>query len=442
MKIKYFFLTLLSSWLIVACVKQDFDEPDINFVDPEIPTNISIADLKSLFSLSEDEMVQMSEELVFDASVVGNDQSGNIYQQIILQDETGGIVISIDAFDLFTKFPVGRKVYVKCQGLYLANDEGVHIIGDLISENVAGQIVEIFDAIPDAVHDTYIIDGRIQEPITPKIVTINGLSNALMSTLIQLDDVEFTNSDAGKPFADGVGTNKSSLNRNLKDCNENQVVVRSSGYATFANELTPVGKGSLVAILSNFGTTRQLYIRDTDDLNMAGNRCGQGGTGDGIEEDFEGQSNNSDIDIFGWFNIATKGDRLWRGKEFDGNIYAQATAFNDTNPEMEAWLISPKVDFSIAKELQFRSAVAFYTHDGLEVLYSADFDGFNPGSANWQQISCDLAGSSENNHDWVDSGLIDLSALSAEGHIAFKYTGNSASNTASYIVDDIRIQDK
>lgn len=442
MKINYLLIVFLISSLVTSCVRQDFDEPDINFDDPNIPVNISISALKALFSLSEDEMVQMSEDLVFDATVVANDKSGNIYQEIIVQDETGGLVISIDAFDLYTKFPVGRKVYVKCQGLFLANDEGVHIIGDLISENVAGQIVEVFDAIPDAVFDAFIVDGRIQQPVTPTLVTINGLSNALMSTLIKLEEVEFTNSDAGKPFADGVGTNKSSLNRNLKDCNDNQVVVRSSGYATFANELTPTGKGSLVAILSNFGTTRQLYIRDLDDLNMDGNRCGQGGTGDGIVEDFESQSNNTDINLFGWMNIATKGDRLWRGKEFDNNVYAQATAFNDTNPEMEAWLITPKVDFSVAKELQFRSAVAFYTHDGLEVLYSSDFDGFNPDLATWETISCTLAGSAQNNYDWVDSGAIDLSSFTAEGYIAFKYSGNSASNTASYIVDDVRIQDK
>jgi hypothetical protein len=442
MKIKYFFFAVLGSLFVAACIKQDFDEPDISFVDPNIQTNSSIAELKSMFSLSEDEMVLMSEELVFDATVVANDKSGNIYQEIIVQDETGGLVISIDAYDLFTKFPVGRKVYVKCQGLYLANDEGVHIIGDLITENIAGQLVEVFDAIPDALYDAYLIDGRVQQPIAPKVVTINGLSNSLMSTLIQLDDVEFTNSDAGKPFADGVGTNKSTLNRNLEDCNENQVVVRSSGYSTFANEATPVGKGSLVAILSNFGTTRQLYIRDLDDLHMDGNRCGQGGTEEGIVEDFESQSNNSDINLFGWNNIATKGDRLWRGKEFDGNTYAQATAFNDTNPEMEAWLISPEVDFSVAKELEFRSAVAFYTHDGLEVLYSSDFDGFNPGAATWETISCPLAGSSDNNYDWVSSGVIDMSSFTNKGYVAFKYSGNSASNTASYIVDDIRIQDK
>ena len=442
MKTYIYSTVLLFSILLAGCVKQEFDAPEVDFTDPDISTNTSISELKATFSLSEDEMVQMDGDLVFDGIVVANDRSGNFYQQIVVQDETGGLVISIDSYDLYTKFPVGRKVYVTCQNLYFANDESVYIIGDLVSDLVGGQTVESFEAIPDAIFSEYIIDGRVQENISPNVVNINSLSNSMMSTLVQIDEVQFTNSDAGKSFADGVGGNKSDLNRDLEDCNDNTVVVRSSGYSTFANELTPLGKGSFIGVLSNYGTTRQLYVREVEDLQMDGLRCGQTGSGDGVEVDFEDQADDDDISLFGWTNMSTKGNRVWRANEFDGNTYAQATAYNDTNPDMETWLISPEIDFSVAKEMDFISAVAYYTHDAVTVLYADDFDGFDPSTAAWSEISCSLAGSSDNNYDWVNSGTLDLTSFSGEGHIAFKYVGSGSGNTGTFIIDDVRIQDK
>ncbi len=79
-----------------------------------------------------------------------------------------------------------------------------------------------------------------------------------------------------------------------------------------------------------------------------------------------------DINLPGWANIAVKGTRLWRAQVFSGNHYAQATSFNDTENEMEAWLITPPITLDEAKKLTFESAKAFWTHDGLTVWVSAE----------------------------------------------------------------------
>jgi len=133
-------------------------------------------------------------------------------------------------------------------------------------------------------------------------------------------------------------------------------------------------------------------------------------------------------------------DSLWRFKEFDGNVYAQATAFQDTEPEMEAWLITPAINLDNASELSFESAQAFHNHDGLTVLISTDYDGQNINSATWTDLNPILASSSDDFHDWIQSGEIDLSDFNGTGYIAFRYEGNPNSGTTSYRIDNVTVE--
>lgn len=50
-----------------------------------------------------------------------------------------------------------------------------------------------------------------------------------LSTLIQLDDLEFIRSDTGKTFADIIGKNPSNLL--LTDCAGNEIILRTSDFA-------------------------------------------------------------------------------------------------------------------------------------------------------------------------------------------------------------------
>ena len=274
-----------------------------------------------------------------------------------------------------------------------------------------------------------------------------------MSTLVKLDNVQFTSSEVGLPFADAP--NRRSLNRTLEDCEGNSIIVRSSGYADFAETLLPEGKGSLVAVYSVFGTTPQLYIRDTYDVSMTGERCagtggggngsGSGGNGGGqtvgaLSQDFASLSDNQDVALDGWMNVKTKGDRLWRAKEFDGNVYAQATAFQAAEAENEMWLITPSIDLAQASTLTFESAQAFWTHNGLTAWISTDFDGSNVESATWEQLDAKIAGENDDWHAWIPSGSIDLSSYSGEVHIGFRYAGNNSSGTTSYRIDNVKVE--
>ena len=182
---------------------------------------------------------------------------------------------------------------------------------------------------------------------------------------------------------------------------------------------------------------------------MSRDRCevdGDGGDGGGgpidtgeVSEDFQSGNDNDSVDLDGWSNVATEGARTWLFKEFEGNVYAQATAFNDTAPNMEAYLITPPVDFDEVTNLTFRAAVAFYTHLGLELIYSTDFDG-NPNAATWNSLDSTLPDSNSGQFEWIQSGDVDLSGISGIGVVGFRYTGSGPSgDTNSILVDDVVI---
>ncbi|MCB0704175.1 MAG: choice-of-anchor J domain-containing protein [Saprospiraceae bacterium] len=422
---KYFSLfCLVLLFGLQACVKTEFDAPPVSESCTKSAT-ISIADLKASHSLGQEELIAAG--TVITGVVAADDASGNFYRNIILQDETAGIEIRFNVTDLYNEFPVGRRLTITCDSLILSDYNGVTQVGEIQEAMISTRICKGEQ-------------GLVVEPIT---VTMDQLDASYISRLIKLEGVEFAGGSAGVNYADAV--NLYSVNHVLEECGtENEMLVRSSGFATFASAKTPVGSGSIVAIYSVFGSDQQLYIRDLNDVDMEMDRCdGTGGTGlTSLNEDFQSGADNEDIALEGWSNIAVKGTRLWRGKEFSGNIYAQATAYNDTSPEMETWLITPALDLSVEKTLNFQSALAFWTHDGLSVWISTDFTGFNFASATWTELNCTVAGQSDANYDYVDSGLIDLSAYSGTAYIGFKHIGNPTDGTTSYIIDDVVVEDK
>jgi len=227
--------------------------------------------------------------------------------------------------------------------------------------------------------------------------------------------------------------------------NPNPVMVRSSGYATFAADPIPDLNGTLTAVFTVYNGTSQLLIRDNYDVDMTAARCG--GTpppppGGGIFEDFSSLSDNVDIALSGWYNIAVAGNRVWRGDVFQTETYAQATAFSSGLPAMETWLITPAFDLTTVDTLTFNSAFAFFEHNGLSVWISTDFTGSNMSTATWTQLTCTISTLPDGEFTWVPSGIVPLTSFSGTAHVGFKYVGNdvgASPQTTNWRVDDVII---
>lgn len=262
-------LLLLS---VSSCVKDKYDAPPAQGEDPNITVNFTIDSVIARYNGTN---YQFTQDLVICGIITADDKSGNLYKQIIIQDSTGGIAILIDGSSLYTSLPIGRRVFIKLNGLYLTKYKGVpQLFGYVAADGSTG-------GIPSSLVDKHILKGVWGLSVAPKVKNINQLGPADINTLIQLDGVEFDQADAGQPFADAF--NLQSVSRTVKNCNGGQVEAYTSGYAVFANQKTPTGNGRLIAIYSVYNTTGQLIIRDPKDLTMDTTRCGGNATfGNGI----------------------------------------------------------------------------------------------------------------------------------------------------------------
>jgi len=403
-----------------SCVKDDFDQPPV--LDIAVGEVKSVADIQALaLAHSDSDPLKITEDMSMFGLITMGEKSGNLYKQAILEDETGGILLE---FLGSTNLTIGDSIMVNLNGARVYNYNGLYQVDSLdITYNVlklsAGNTVTL-----------------------PELTLADINTGAYTGRVAKINGVQFVNSDLGKIFAiETVNTN-----RNIEDCDGNSVIVRTSGYANFADKKVPEGNGSMIAFVSIFSTP-QLVIRNYDEINMNGERCGGGGGDnpvdpvDVVNEPFDGVADYTDVAIDGWTNILVSGDRLWQGKTFNTDKYVQASGYNSGLAEMETWLITPPVTNISTKVLSFKSGIAYWEHTTnvpLTVLISTDFVGDNFETATWTELNVNLANENSSNYAWTESGEVDLSNFSGNGAIAFKYVGSDTESTSS-LIDDVVI---
>ncbi|HSG68363.1 MAG TPA: DUF5689 domain-containing protein [Bacteroidales bacterium] len=421
-RISALILVSLLVFPFTSCVKQDFDSPPVG----KIPVGevLTIGELRQMFADSGAYLFRGDYSVY--ATVVMGESTGNIYKSAYIQDTSGAI-----------------NLYMKSSGdLQAGDDIRVYLKNCELSQY--GGLLQIANVQNDS---NIVIVGNAHY-IQPRIVSIEELNEAMdngtfaeyESQLIMFDSVQFSTGDLGKTYADPEDYGE----RFIEDCSFNSVMARTSNYASFAEEPLPEGRGPLVAIAGRYNSTIQLLIRSTYEVQFNGPRCGSGGSGvTSVDEDFSDQENNVDINVDGWLNVATVGGRRWQGKVFNTEVYAQATSFNSEEAN-EAWLITVAINLDDMTQpvASFQTAQAYWEHDGLEVLFSTDFNGANISGATWTALDCTIAGENDPYHEWISSGNIDLGGFSGTGYLAFKYTGNDLiGNTTSYRVDNVKVWD-
>lgn len=419
---------IIASLMIIqlnSCVKEEYDNPPVGTLP--VGEVLTLGQIRQIYADS-GAYTFTSDYSVY-ATVVMGELTGNIYKSAYIQDTSGAVNLYMNSS---SNLQAGDNIRV-----YLKNCQ--------ISEY--GQLLQISDVDTDS-NIVIVANGNY---VAPRMVTIDELNQAMgtgsfdeyESQLIMFDSVQFSAGDLGSTYAI-TEPEPAYGERFIEDCDNNSVMVRTSGYASFASDLLPDGKGPFVCIAGRFNSTIQLLVRSTYEVELNGPRCGTGGGGvTSIDEGFDDQENYTDINIDGWLNVALEGGRRWQGKTFDTEVYAQATSYN-SEEENEAWMITISIDLDGMTQpmASFETAMAYWEHDGLEVLISTDFNGANISGATWTALDCTIADQNDPDHAWIASGDIDLSGYSGEGYIAFKYTGSDLNgNTTSYRVDNVKVWD-
>lgn len=403
-------LSGMTALLITSCHKE-IDNPPAN----EIPdgAQITVTDLQALYTGSPLQFVDGDTNLY--CVVTADEVSGNLYKNVYVTSGGAGLNVRL----------------VAAGGLYEGDSIRINLNGTILSEYNGMLQLDLVDV------DKNIVKLATDVTVTPVDATIDQIvaDPAYQGMLVKISNVEFLNTDVGSTFADAV--NLSSKNTTLLSCSGSSVIVRTSGYASFAGSTVPGGNGSVVAIVGQYNADKQLYLRRTSDINLPNASCQPTIF---LNKDFEDEN----ITSGGWSVKMVTGGINWttntQGAVF-GSAYGQITNWNGANnTACESWLISPAMNLTgaTAPTFSFQNAKN-YSGDVLTVWVSTNYDGSSaPSTATWTPLTVALSAGA---WSWVNSGNIDLTSyISGSTHIAFKYTGTGSSGS-TWEIDDILVQE-
>ncbi len=391
--------------LLLHSCEPEYDKPPVQSI-PE-GDKLTIQQLRDMY---EGQPIRFQEDKSVYGVITMDERSGNIYKSAYMKDHTGAINLALQYSG----------------GLYEGDSIRINLNGTTLNDYNGLVQIDSVDV------DANVVKQATNVEVTPQNVTLDQLDSSYQSKLVRLQDVEFLPSHRNLDFADAQ--NEQSLNRTVIDCQGNSIIMRTSGYADFADRKTPEGNGSMIAIVSEFQETLQLYIRRISELNMDDRPCTL------LGKNFDDQSVTSD----GWHVEDVQGSQSWQtNDQGHSSYYAEISGYDGNSDNAnEDWLISPSFNASQgAYELSFMNAMNFGPNaSDLELLISSDYSGSgDPNNANWTNLSFNKSSGSWN---WVQGGPVDLSAYNgSETYIAFKYTStNSASET--WELDDIYLNEQ
>jgi len=151
-----------------------------------------------------------------------------------------------------------------------------------------------------------------------------------------------------------------------------------------------------------------------------------------------------DADLGDTYTISVSGDtKFWQWDDYSSNGFAVMNGYNSGDLE-EDWMILPGIDMNAYGNviMEFVSAYNYGSDDAtnyLKLYYSTDYAGIgDPSTANWTELS--FTQPSTGNYTWTNSGIIDLSTLTGNVWLGFKYH-YSAGSYRTWEIDDISIQE-
>ncbi len=271
---KSYLLMLIAAFVMVGCA-DNFDRPPI--VEPTAANadkvNTTIYDLK--FKYWDDArnyidtigQTETGEDIIIKGRVVSSDETGNIYKSLVIQDETAALALSINQNSLYTTYRLGQEVVINATGMYIGKYNGLQQLG-YPEWYAQGNAWEATFMAPEFFQEHAEMNGfpKVNE-VDTLVVSLGSLPSdpaglcQWQSQLVRLDDVMFTEADGKAVFAE----DDASANRTLQDLNGNTIIVRNSNYADFRSQKLPIGTGSVVGILSYYGTAWQLLLRSAED---------------------------------------------------------------------------------------------------------------------------------------------------------------------------------
>ncbi|MCL2649593.1 MAG: DUF5689 domain-containing protein [Candidatus Azobacteroides sp.] len=278
--LKNLLLLLIATLFIASCDERKFDMPPLN--EPTYKYDGKVTTIQDLINNYKGTIaVLIDKEIVIKGLVVANDISGNFYNQIQLQDETGGIAIRIQQRSIYNDLRVGQEVFLECQGIWYGEYGGYPQLGYGATFNASTGQPSGVGTIPwDIFKASYHLNGFPNPAsVVPIVVNIDnlGAGTDYIGKLVTVTNVTFEN--AGKQFSPipaGNPTTASEILLSATATSKATLTARNSSAADFATSLMPTGIGSVTGILSIYNSTLQITFRDYNDCSQDRFSTGEG----------------------------------------------------------------------------------------------------------------------------------------------------------------------
>ena len=457
-KIKLIFgLAIAAS--IVSCVNSDdYGTPDLSGECFDLTVTKTVQDITST---STSTYQQYLGEDVIEAYVTSSDEGGNFYKSISLVSIDGlvGFSMPVDAYNLYTKFEPGRKVFVNMKDRYFVTEFNSTVIGSLYNGNTpADPSDDEVGRISGVEYESIITRSctKTNEDDIVKHLTISqAKDNQYLNMLIEFDAVQFTEASLGKMYFDeSINNLGGATNHEITDELGNKIIVRVSEFATFSAAIVPSESGKIRGVLTKFGSDFQFMVRTLNDIKLTDTRLDidffppiVGASlvyNSSLNEPFTSY-NSFDENFPAYINDAAIGSKYWQLREFGGNKYIQMSSFGGT-PEANRTLFIVPVDMTGASTLEFKTKTGFNNGQTLKVYYTTDYvPGSQITTATLTDITSNFAidngPSSGYSSNFLNSGVYNIPAgVTGNGFFVFEYIGNGGSSpTTTMQIDDIII---
>ncbi|MEE9409129.1 MAG: DUF5689 domain-containing protein [Polaribacter sp.] len=476
-KIYGFLSFIMIAITLISCVQDgDFTVPDVSVVEPNITANSTILAVKTALQ----QEFNSSGNLVYTffenednptyavGYVASSGATGNFYKKLMVQDKaenpTAGIEIVINQTSLSETFDIGRKIYIKLDGLSVSYDDGgnntnsssvddIDPTNSVVGKYVLGVLDGVrVDDIPSTSVEKHIFRSATVVEIIPSNIKLADITGAHISTMIQLTDVQILKSDLTKTFA-GEANDQFDGFRTIFECEtEKTIQLQTSTFASFKSNLVPQGKGVFTAVLSKDFRSEVLVAiaNKPSDIEFTNfERCDPpvlectsipGGGTIFFSEDFEGFGSYTSE---GWGNINIDGTNTsWFIDSFR-STYSRISAFRSGNAMANVWLITPAInmDNTTDEELLFDIQASYDNGTNLSVFISTNYSG-DPTNATWQRLDATIpSGPNSGFGDFKTVGPINISCIEGNNvRIGFFYLGADPIATTRYHLDNIKVR--
>ena len=232
--------TLLFSSLF-SCINSDtYDVPNLSGECSDLTASITVPALIATSTATYQKYVPND---IIEAFVTSSDEGGNFYKSISLVsvDGTKGFSMPIDAYNLYTKYEPGRKVYVNLKDRYFVTENGAMVLGSLYNNGTPAILTDDeVGRISGVEYEGIIKRGcaKVNENTLVNNLTVLATSNnANLNKLIELDNVQFTDASIGKKYFDATLNNLGgATNHEILDQLGNKIILRISEFAKFASK--------------------------------------------------------------------------------------------------------------------------------------------------------------------------------------------------------------